>query len=221
MKIRLGLRFMGSVAMATLWLLAVSGVAQAQPSEDAGYFTNGLSPLSASATYVVPSFTCTGKQDDAIVVNVNWTALSTDMGFASVSIDCASAGARPTFASTVYAGGTDFVAGPSVKPGDTITVSISGSSTGSSSKLTDDTTGKKAKVRGMPQTGKGINARFVLERELDTTPSFTKLTFQAMTVDGAPLTSSTANAAHMMSSVVQAHARPISSANGVIVFKHS
>ncbi len=226
---RFCVRRAGCFAVAVLGVLASSGSgAEASPSSvipdsaQAGYFTSGLTPTSASTKFVLPSFRCTGVEEDLIVVEVNWSMTTNGHGIDEIFVDCSGAGAAPRFTTDVIDGGTD-LPGPAVAAGDTLKASISGSATQSSTKLVDVTTGKKVTSGGGAQTDAGVNAVFVLGRDDATTPTFGTLKFQALTVDGVPLTTTTSFSEDMTSasSVVQAHAKPVSSGIGAIVFRHS
>ena len=226
---RLSLRWLGCAAVAALVPFASSSdAAYAGPSfvvpnsMDAGYFTSGLTPTSASTKFVLPSFTCTGVQEDLILVEVNWSLATDGHGADEIIIECAGAGAAPSFTTFVVAGGTD-LPGPSVEAGDTLKASISGSATQSSVKLVNVTTGKKVTASGGAQTNAGVNALFVIVRNDATTPTFGRLTFESLTVDSTALTATTSFSQDMTSasSVVQAHAKPIASGTGAIAFKHA
>jgi hypothetical protein len=188
---------------------------------DAGYFTSGSAPTSATTTFLLPSFTCTGVEEDIILVEVNWSTSGNGHGADEVLINCPTAGAAPQLSTMVMAGNSD-LPGPAVAAGNVLKASISGSSTQSSAKLVDVTTGKRVTASGGPQTNAGVNAVFDIGRLDATTPTFTTLGFRSLTVDGALLTTATSSSEDMASasSVVQAHARPITSGTGVIAFKH-
>ena len=186
----------------------------------AGYFTSGLAPTSASATFVVPAFTCTGVQQDLITVEVNWPNLIAALD--EVSIVCSGAGAVPTYGTFVEGPGGPgpIVTTLAVSPGDKLKASVSGST----SSLVDVTTKAAVTVNGGPEPSGGDNAAFTLSRTtLDpTTPTFGTLTFKAMTVDGSRLSAAASFTQDMTSasSIVQVLANPIAHGTGTLVFQH-
>ena len=225
-------RRFGCTAVAALGLLLWSGNTAggslALPPPDnpfAGYSTGGSVPSSASATFVVPTFACTGVQEDLFGVSITWSDTTNGQGQDSVLVNCSGAGAAPKFTTLVIATGnasTNLI----VAPGNKLRASISGSATTSSkAQLVDVTTGERVTVVGpAPLVNAAHGASFTVLRNIDpTTPTFSPLTFRAMTVNGVLLTTATSSVAVMTSasSVVQAQPKPITAGTGVIVFKHS
>jgi hypothetical protein len=220
-----------STLIAVLGLFVLSGstagaslLQNIPDNADAGYFTNGLAPLSASTSFVVPSFTCTDVQQDIIVIEVNWNFGNSAID--EVLIGCSAAGAAATYSTLVEAPGATAKTTLAVSPGDRLNASAAGTSTKSTASLVDTTTKAKVTSVGSPETTGGINAVFILSRNaLDaTTPTFGTLTFKAMTVDGSPLvpTSSFTEDMTSASSVVQVRARTQSNAGtGTLSFQHS
>jgi hypothetical protein len=192
----------------------------------AGYFTSGLTPTSASATFVLPTFTCTGVQLDIIEVAVNWSTGTPPSALDEVLINCAGAGVAPTYSTLVSGVSANAIQTLNVAPGDKLKASVSGSAIQTTATLNDLTTKHKVTSAGAAESTGGISAAFVLSRNtLDpTTPTFGTLTFRSMTVDGTLLSASTSFTQDMTSasSVVQVHTKPISSLGaGVLVFRHS
>ncbi len=157
------------------------------PSPSGGYATHAADPTEAQGMFVLPTFACT---------KANQTF---DMSIALVGSPNAVAG---FFTLSCYGPGAPFdyeeiaCADPGIcnqlivtpSPGDTITITVTATTSQDSAVVDDVTTGMVTS-----QTGNGVKttsaAEFLDQREFGQIPTFTKVKFIDCTVDGTPISS--------------------------------
>ena len=180
----------------------------------AGYWTSGLAPTAASATVVVPSFSCTGVQLDILSVELAYMngALSDE-----VLVHCTGSGV-PAVLSTFVCNTRNCVSTLTVTSGDRLKMPV----TSKGATMTDLTTMKTARSGSSGISTGAVNANFTLLRVDQTTPTFTRANFSAMTVDGAQLTTADSFSQDMTgpTPVVEVHATALTAGRGSLVFRH-
>jgi hypothetical protein len=106
-----------------------------------------------------------------------------------------------------------------VAGGDRLKMSV----TSKGATMTDLTTKKTANSGSSGITTGAVNANFNLLRVDQTTPTFSKATFSAMTVDGVQLTTANSFSQDMTgpTPTVEVHAATLTLGKGSLVFKHT
>jgi len=217
------LALIGGLLILAVVVPSSAGTASTFPdTQVAGYFTSGLAPTSVSATLVVPSFTCTGVQQDIIQTGLTSTE---NVAGDEVLVNCSGSGQPAQYSTIVYSNEVD-AAKLTVRSGDKVEMVLATTAattlTTERTTMTDVTTGRTVKVK-TDWYGSPNNASFTLSRDDDTTPTFTKATFSDMRVNGSMLTAATSFTQDMTSatSVIQVKPTAIVSGKGALVFKHS
>jgi hypothetical protein len=181
----------------------------------AGYWTSGLAPTSASTTVVIPSFTCTGVQFDILSIELAYMngAVSDE-----VLVHCSGSGV-PAVLSTFVCNTQNCVSTLTVAPGDRLKMLV----TSKGATMTDVTTKRTAKSGSSGNTTGAVNANFGLLRVDQTTPTFNKMSFMAMTVDGVPLTTANSFSQDMTgpTPIVEVRASTLTLGKGSLIFKHT
>jgi hypothetical protein len=178
-------------------LMAMAAVAVVSTSPQAGAvglrrnqptagFTVGAPVTKVSATFVVPSFTCSGKQKLEITVGILASSGATAEGYVTVS--CLRSGASPRLTSVACTSATLSCTGrsDSVSVGDAIRVSVSQTKSASTARLVD-VTARRTQVAVKKPGASSIVGAMTVNRQTATIPSFSKVAFVDAEINGAPL----------------------------------
>jgi hypothetical protein len=173
------------VAVGVAMFLMPSGIAAAQSNSFAGYYGSGPNPQKVSATFVMPSFTCTATQQFAITAQLDGTSDNTVSS--AITVACDGPGIKARYdASVCVSGAPGCQSTLKVVPGNEVEISLSETSTKSKSTMKDETTGKSESVSG---GGGTISSAFVGDSAngSSTIPTFTSVKFTEISVNGEAL----------------------------------
>lgn len=165
-------------------------------SGDAGYGASVSVPLPAKATgtITVPTLACAGEPQEAVVPEIMLAGMGANNTYVddagTIWLQCDGQG-NATYTEAVYVNNSA-IFGFSVNPGDKIKILITVTSTQSTVKLTDVTTGQSASGTGptfTPQTFNALDTPINNGPGLEPIPNFGKIRFSGVTLNGSPLSS--------------------------------